>query len=91
MAPSDSIYTWLTGNAAMTDWTAALLATSVGSLSFDFSFWAYLWSHSPMNIQRLFLNPAWLCSSFWNSWLVFVYSNRLSPLPPSSSLASVFV
>ena len=90
MAPSDSICTWLTGNVARTDWTVAPLATSIDSLSFDFSFWAYSQSHSLMNIQRLFSNPAWLYSSFWCSWLVFVYSNHL-PLPPSSSLASVFV
>ena len=91
MAPSDSIHTWLTGNVARTDWTVAPLATSIDSLSFDFSFWAYSQSHSQMNILRLFSNPTWLYSSFLCSWLVFVYSNRLLPLPPSSSLASMFV
>ena len=91
MAPSDSIYTWLTGNVERTDWMVAPLTTSIDSLSFNFSFWAYSRSHSLMNIQRLFSNPAWLYSSFLCSWLVFVYSNRLLPLPPSSSLASVFV
>lgn len=45
MALSDSIYTWLTGNVVRTDWTEAPLATLIDSLSFDFSFWAYLQCH----------------------------------------------
>lgn len=46
MVLSDSICMWLTDNAVRTDWMGAQLATSIDSISFDFSFWAYLRCHS---------------------------------------------
>ena len=52
MAPSDSSDKWPTGNAAKTDWKVVQLATSIGSLSFDSSFWAYSQSLQLMNTQR---------------------------------------
>ena len=64
MALSDSSGTWLTGNVVKTDWTAGQLATSVDSLSFDSSFWAYSQSLQLMNTQRLFSIPACSYSSF---------------------------